>query len=148
MWVTFSQNKWDLRHGAGLASQVVVGLNIVLHGSNHQIVVVASTPDWIDKVPCTSITIFISIRVEPCIQHWVSGSFNNLMSNGSDSTIHIGIAIGRCVLGVAATSSRRHTNPSVLDVSIVGMPATELSAETRLGYVTEIYMFVLKLSSL
>jgi hypothetical protein len=66
------------------------------------------------------------------------------MSNGSDSTIHIGIAIGRFVLGVATTISRRNSNPSILNVSIVGMPATELSAETRLGDITKMIMLALK----
>ena len=35
-------------------------------------------------------------------------------------------------------------NPAVLNVSIVGMPATELSAETRLGDISKMKMLALK----
>ncbi len=61
-----------------------------------------------------------------------------MCNDGSDSTIHIGIAIGRSELSIATTITRWHSDPSILNVSIVGMSATELSAETRLGDITEI----------
>jgi len=126
----------SLGHGAGLGSQVVVGLDVVLHASNNQVVVVTSAVYSVDKVPGANISILLTIGVVPCIEQRISGSFHQLMSNDTDSRVNCSIAIGRGVLSKAVAARGWDSNPTVLVAAIVGVPATKLSAETRLSNIT------------
>ncbi len=134
IFVTWKQN---LRHGASLGSKIVVGLNIVLQSIDNHIVVVAFTMYSVHKFPGTSIPIFIPIGIEPGIDHWVCGSFHELMSYCCNGRIHSSITIWRCTLSKAVAIRSRDTNPAVLVVSTVTVPATKLGAETRLIYITK-----------
>jgi hypothetical protein len=145
-FITYFLKGQYLRHGASLGSQIVVGLNVVLHTIDNQVVIVATAVNSVDKVPGTGITIFIPIRIIPRIDQWVSCCFHELMSNDTDSSINSRIAIGRCVLCKAVAARSGDSNPAVLVTSRVSVPTTEFSAETWLSNIakTKQMIYILK----